>query len=78
MGLVASLNRPGANLTGSAVLTGELGPKRLQLLRETMPNAALFGVLADPANPVTSSLIPDLQTAARALGLQLVLGERQN
>jgi putative tryptophan/tyrosine transport system substrate-binding protein len=73
LGLVASLNRPGANLTGSAILTGELGPKRLQLLRETTPNAALFGVLADPANPVTSSLIPDLQTAARALGLQLVL-----
>jgi putative ABC transport system substrate-binding protein len=73
LGLVASLNRPGANLTGSAVLTGELGPKRLQLLRETMPNAALFGVLTDPANPVTPSLIPDLQTAARALRLRLVV-----
>jgi putative ABC transport system substrate-binding protein len=73
LGLVASLNRPGANLTGSAILTGELGPKRLQLLRETIPNAALFGVLADPANPVTPSIIPDLQTAARALGVQLVV-----
>jgi putative ABC transport system substrate-binding protein len=72
LGLVASLNRPGANLTGSAILTGELGPKRLQLLCETIPNATLFGVLADPANPVTPSIIPDLQTAARALGVQLV------
>jgi putative ABC transport system substrate-binding protein len=43
LGLVASLNRPGANLTGSAVLTAELGPKRLQLLHELIPNAALFG-----------------------------------
>src|SRR5215831_12795523 len=48
LGLVASLNRPGANLTGSAVLGAELAPKRLQLLRELMPNAALFGVLVDP------------------------------
>jgi putative ABC transport system substrate-binding protein len=49
MGLVASLNRPGANLTGSAILQAELAPKQLQLLHELIPNAALFGVLADPA-----------------------------
>jgi putative ABC transport system substrate-binding protein len=73
LGLVASLNRPGANVTGSAVLTAELGPKRLQLLRELIPDAAVFGVLADPANPFTASLIPDLQAAARALGRQLVI-----
>ena len=54
-------------------MTGELGPKRLQLLHELLPKAARFGVLEDPANPVTPSLISDLQTAARALGLQLVL-----
>src|SRR6516225_7737765 len=47
-GLVANLNRPGANLTGNGTLQTELGPKRLQLLRELIPNAALFGVLADP------------------------------
>jgi putative tryptophan/tyrosine transport system substrate-binding protein len=72
-GLVASLNRPGANLTGSANLSGELAPKRLQLLHELIPDAALFGVLADPASPSTQFLIPDLQAAARTLGQQLVI-----
>jgi putative ABC transport system substrate-binding protein len=71
-GLVASLNRPGANLTGSAVLTIELTPKQLQLLRELLPNAAVFGVLADPASPAVQS-IADLQAASRTLGLQLVV-----
>src|SRR5271156_826932 len=61
------------NLTGSAILTGELAPKRLQLLRELTPNAAVFGVLADPAFPVTQSTIADLQAAARTLGRQLVV-----
>ena len=57
-GLVASFNRPGGNLTGSAVLNAELGPKKLQLLHEVVPNAALFGVLADPAFPATQSERP--------------------
>ena len=73
MGLVASLNRPGGNLTGTAVLNAELGPKKLQLLHEVVPNAALFGVLADPAYPAIQSVIADLQAAARTLGLQLVV-----
>jgi putative ABC transport system substrate-binding protein len=73
LGLVASLNRPGANLTGSAALEAELAPKQLQLLRQLIPNAALFGVLADPAFPGTPSVIADLQAAARTLGLQLVV-----
>jgi ABC-type uncharacterized transport system substrate-binding protein len=72
LGLVASLNRPGANLTGIANLAGELAPKRLQLLRELLPNTAVFGVLADPAPP-TQSTIADLQAAARTLDLQLVV-----
>jgi putative ABC transport system substrate-binding protein len=71
--LVASLNRPGANLTGSAGFSGELSTKRLQLLRELMPNAAVFGVLADPASPPIQSQIEALQAAARTLGLQLVV-----
>jgi putative ABC transport system substrate-binding protein len=73
LGLVASLNRPGANLTGSALLTAELAPKQLQLLRELIPNAAVFGVLADPAFPGTQSLIADMQAAARIVGVQLVV-----
>ena len=73
LGLVASLNRPGANLTGSTLLAAELGPKRLQLLRELLPNAAVIGVLADPAQPGAQSDIADLQAGGRTLGLQLVV-----
>jgi putative tryptophan/tyrosine transport system substrate-binding protein len=73
LGLVGSLNRPGANVTGAAILVAELAPKRLQLLHELIPDAALFGVLADPVFPVTQSTIADLQAAARILGLQLVV-----
>jgi putative ABC transport system substrate-binding protein len=73
LGLVASLNRPGANVTGIATLQVELGPKQLQLLRGLIPNAAAFGVLVDPAFPATPSIIMDLQAAGRTLGLQLVV-----
>jgi putative ABC transport system substrate-binding protein len=73
LGLVASLNRPGANLTGIANLAAELAPKRLQLLRDLIPNAAVFGVLADPTFPATPSIIAELETAAGSLGLQLVI-----
>jgi putative ABC transport system substrate-binding protein len=73
LGLVASLNRPGANVTGIASLNAELAPKRLQLLHDLLPNAARFGVLADPAYPATQSVIADLQAAARTLGLQLIV-----
>jgi putative ABC transport system substrate-binding protein len=73
LGLVASLNRPGANVTGIANLTNELAPKQLQLLRELTPNIVLFGVLADPGFPTTPSTVADLQAAARKLGLQLVV-----
>ena len=55
-GLVASLNRPGGNLTGSSSLVAELTPKRLQLLRELIPSAVRFGVLLDPAFPDTQSV----------------------
>jgi putative ABC transport system substrate-binding protein len=71
--LVASLNRPGANITGVANLGGELTPKQLQLLRNLIPNAALFGVLVDPAFPATPSIIADLQAGARTLSLQVAV-----
>jgi putative ABC transport system substrate-binding protein len=73
LGLVASLNRPGANLTGFANLSAELLPKQLQLLRELLPSAAPFGVLADPAFPSTPSLIEGLHAAARTLSRELVV-----
>jgi putative ABC transport system substrate-binding protein len=73
LGLVASLNRPGANVTGIANLSVELAPKQLQLLRDLIPNASQFGVLADPAFAPIQSIIRDLQAAARTLNLQLVV-----
>jgi putative ABC transport system substrate-binding protein len=77
LGLVASLNRPGGNLTGIVDLSVELGSKQLQLLRELLPNAGRVGLLADPVSyPETQyfqSTIADLQAAAHTLGLQLVV-----
>ena len=73
LGLVASLKRPGANVTGSTILAAELAPKLFQLLHDLIPNAALFGVLTDPAYSATPSIIADLQAAARILGRQLVI-----
>src|SRR6516165_1871307 len=78
LGLVASLNRPGANVTGIANLGAELAPKRLQLLRELIPNVGAFGVLADPGFPATQTIISDLQAAARTLGLQLFVVNAEN
>jgi putative ABC transport system substrate-binding protein len=75
LGLGASLNRPGANLTGIAILSAELAPKRLQLLRELIPNAARFGVLTNPTFPATPSIVADLLAAALTLGLQLIVAE---
>ena len=73
LGLVASLNRPGANVTGIANLAAELYSKQLQLIHELLPNAALFGALTDPGFPGIQSNIADLQAAARTLGLQLIV-----
>jgi putative ABC transport system substrate-binding protein len=72
LGLVGSLNRPGANLTGIANLGGELAPKRLQLIHNLLPNAAVFGILADPALPATPSIIMGVfvESSGRFLGLE--------
>jgi putative tryptophan/tyrosine transport system substrate-binding protein len=69
-GLVASFNRPGANLTGVSVLAGQLGAKQLGLLRELAPNVSVVGMLVNPNNP-TSDESTDAQTAADTLGLQI-------
>jgi putative ABC transport system substrate-binding protein len=78
LGLVDSLNRPGGNVTGITNFTVELGPKQLQLLRQLLPDAGRFGALADPADPNTQFLIPDLQAAARTLRLQLDIVNASN
>ena len=72
LGLVASLARPGGNLTGVNFFTGELVAKRLELLRELVPGAARIDVLVAPSNPtITEATVRDAQAAARAMGLQL-------
>jgi putative tryptophan/tyrosine transport system substrate-binding protein len=70
MGLVASLNRPGGNLTGVANLGVELGPKQLQLLHELVPAATIMAVLVNPDFPVAESQAQELHAAARKLGLE--------
>jgi putative tryptophan/tyrosine transport system substrate-binding protein len=72
LGLVASLARPGGNLTGINFVSAELTAKRLELLRELVPGAARVGVLVNPANvPNTESTLRDVEPAARAMGLQI-------
>ena len=72
LGLVASLNRPGGNLTGVTNLNIEVGQKRLQLLRELLPSATNVAVLVNPSAPaLTEQFMRDLQGAAPALGMQL-------
>jgi len=70
-GLVASLNRPGGNLTGVAVLNVEVGPKRLELLHEAVPAASVVALLINPTHPTAEAQSRDMQAAARSLGLQL-------
>jgi putative tryptophan/tyrosine transport system substrate-binding protein len=72
-GLVAGLARPGGNLTGFSVLASELTPKRLELLSELVPQARVIALLVNPTNPLTEPMIPDVQEAARAKGVQLAI-----
>jgi len=70
-GLVASMNRPGGNVTGVSALTVELVPKRLELLHELLPTAKTLAVLINPTNPNAATQSGELESAAHALGLQL-------
>jgi putative ABC transport system substrate-binding protein len=71
LGLVASLNRPGGNITGVALLQIELAAKRLDLLHELLPSAASIALLVNPSNPLTEPEMRGLRDAAPSLGLQL-------
>jgi putative tryptophan/tyrosine transport system substrate-binding protein len=72
IGFVASLNKPGGNLTGVSTLGLAVGPKRLELVRELLPVATSIALLVNPTNPIsTENQTRDLQNAARQLGLQL-------
>jgi putative tryptophan/tyrosine transport system substrate-binding protein len=71
LGLVASLARPGGNLTGVNFVTGELTAKRLELLRELVPAATRVAVLVNPTNPAAETTVRDVEPAARAMGLQI-------
>jgi len=72
-GLVPSLNRPTSNLTGVAFMFTRLGEKNLATLHELVPHAAVIGALVNPNNPNAEPQARDLQAAARALGVQLVI-----
>jgi putative ABC transport system substrate-binding protein len=73
MGLVASLNRPGGNVTGVTYLASELGPKRLELLRELVPQATTIAFLVNPTGVNTEFYSREMQTAARSVGQQIVV-----
>jgi putative tryptophan/tyrosine transport system substrate-binding protein len=71
LGLVASLARPGGNVTGFSGLIIELSPKRVELLSELVPQARVIALLVNPSNPSTERAVRDVQEAARAKGVQL-------
>jgi ABC-type uncharacterized transport system substrate-binding protein len=73
LGLVASLNRPGANLTGVAIMGVELEAKRLELLRELVPGSALIAMLVNPSNAQAETQSRALERAARAVGQQVLI-----
>src|SRR5262249_54764131 len=71
LGLVASLNRPGGNLTGFNALVGEFGAKGLWLLHDLLPHAATVGFLGNPKNPIFELQTRDVLAAASVIGLKL-------
>jgi putative ABC transport system substrate-binding protein len=76
-GLVASLNRPGGNITGLSILTGELVSKWLQLLTEIVPGLARVAVLSNPLNPSSAPLLEQTKAAAQSLGVEIHVAEVQ-
>jgi putative ABC transport system substrate-binding protein len=68
LGLVSSLNRPGGNATGMSVFTTELGAKRLEILRELLPNASIVGLLINPNYQGSAREADEVQSAAKGIG----------
>jgi putative ABC transport system substrate-binding protein len=71
LGLVKSLSRPDANMTGASQLNVEVAPKRLELIHELLPAASSFGLLVNPNNPVAATVSRQIEAAAATLGLKL-------
>src|SRR5262249_32581638 len=72
-GLVASLSRPGGNITGINILTSELATKRVGLLHDLVPSASVFAHLVNPNFPSTENIIEEVDKAAQLLGLKTVV-----
>jgi len=73
LGYVASLNRPGGNVTGAVLLTSNLGAKRIGLLRQLVPNANPIGVLVNPTYPIAEAQLKEVQAAAASVGVRLII-----
>jgi putative tryptophan/tyrosine transport system substrate-binding protein len=78
MGLVASINRPGGNVTGVSLFTSALAAKRLALLHELVPTATVIAMLVNPTNPNAEPDTKEVETAARTMGLQLIVLRASN
>jgi putative ABC transport system substrate-binding protein len=73
LGLVATLNRPGSNMTGISPFISVLGAKRLELLREVVSSSSVIAVLFNPNSPEAETVASDVQTAARSVGQQIIV-----
>ena len=71
LGLIASLDRPGGNVTGVTQLTGEVAPKRLEFLHELIPGATSFALLVNPTDPAFTPALREMESTAHKLGLEL-------
>ena len=78
LGLVASLNRPGGNLTGTTLLSAELAPKRLELLHDLVPKAINVALLVNPTSPDADAQAKELQAVAPAVGMQVQVFQAGN
>ena len=77
-GLVESLNRPGGNATGFTLLTNEMEPKRLGMLHDLVPGAAVIGVLMNPNFPPAAQQLQDIEEAAQKIGQRLFVSKASN